>query len=70
MTTHYGVDVIIQSYIDIYCIQRFPYKKSWSVKRCSTVKEKATQLFPDDIEKYIDYKSPPIEKFYEIYGLK
>ena len=34
------------------------------------VKEKAAQLFPDDIDKYIEYKSPCIERLYEKCGLK
>lgn len=41
-----------------------------AVKKYSEVKEKATQLFPDDIDKYIEYKSPCIEKLYEMCGLK
>ncbi|MBQ8575065.1 MAG: GrpB family protein [Clostridia bacterium] len=41
-----------------------------AVKRYGAVKEKAAQLFPDDIEKYIEYKSSCIEELYEICGLK
>ncbi len=41
-----------------------------AVKRYSTVKEKAAQLFPDDIDRYIEYKSPCIEELYEMCGLK
>ena len=41
-----------------------------AVKRYSAVKEKAAQLFPNDIEKYIAYKSPCIEELYRICGLK
>lgn len=41
-----------------------------AVKRYSTVKEKAAQLFPDDMDKYIEYKSPCIEELYEMCGLK
>ena len=41
-----------------------------AVKRYSTVKEKAAQLFPDDIDKYIDYKSHCIEELYEMCGLR
>ena len=41
-----------------------------AVKRYSTVKEKAAQLFPDDVDKYIEYKSPCIEELYEMCGLK
>ena len=41
-----------------------------SVKKYSAVKEKAAQLFPDNIEKYIEYKSPCIEELYRLCGLK
>jgi len=40
------------------------------VKKYSAVKEKAAQLFPDNIEKYIEYKSPCIEELYKMCGLK
>ena len=43
---------------------------SETVKKYSLVKETAAQLFPDDIEKYIEYKSPYIEELYKICGLK
>lgn len=41
-----------------------------AVKKYSAVKEKAAQLFPDNIEKYIAYKSPCIEELYKLCGLK
>ena len=41
-----------------------------AVKKYSVVKEKAAQLFPDNIEKYIEYKSPCIEELYKLCGLK
>ena len=41
-----------------------------AVKRYSAVKEKAAQLFPDDIDKYIEYKSPCIQELYKMCGLK
>lgn len=41
-----------------------------AVKKYGAVKEKAAQLYPDDIEKYIEYKSPCIEELYKICGLK
>ena len=41
-----------------------------AAKRYGAVKEKAAQLFPDDIEKYIEYKSPCIEELYKLCGLK
>ena len=41
-----------------------------AVKKYSLVKEKAAELFPDDIDKYIEYKSPCIEELYKQCGLK
>lgn len=41
-----------------------------AVKKYSLVKEIAAQLFPDDIDKYIAYKSPCIEELYMLCGLK
>jgi len=41
-----------------------------AAKKYSAVKERAALLFPDDIEKYIAYKSPCIEELYKICGLK
>ena len=41
-----------------------------AVKRYGAVKEKAAQLFPDNVEKYIEYKSPCIEELYKLCGLK
>ena len=41
-----------------------------AVKKYSAVKEKAAQLFPGNIEKYIAYKSPCIEELYRLCGLK
>lgn len=41
-----------------------------AVKKYSSVKETAAQLFPDDIEKYMEYKGPCIEELYEMCGLK
>lgn len=41
-----------------------------AAKRYGLVKETAAKLFPDDIDKYMEYKSPCIEEFYEICGLK
>jgi len=35
-----------------------------------SIKETAAQLFPDDIDKYIEYKSPYIEELYRMCGLK
>ena len=41
-----------------------------AVMKYSFVKEKAAELFPDDIEKYIVYKTPCIEELYSMCGLK
>ena len=41
-----------------------------AVKKYSAVKEKAAQLFPDNIDKYIEYKSTCIEELYKLCGLK
>ena len=48
----------------------FLTKNPEAVKKYSAVKEKAAQLFPDNIEKYIAYKSPCIEELYRLCGLK
>ena len=46
-------------------------KNNWeAVRKYSQVKETAAILFPDDIEKYIDYKTPCIEELYMRCGLK
>ena len=41
-----------------------------AVKKYSQVKEDAAKLFPNDIDKYIEYKSPCIEELYALCGLK
>ena len=41
-----------------------------AVKKYSLVKETAAKLFPEDIDKYIEYKSPCIEEIYTLCGLK
>ena len=43
---------------------------SETVKKYSLVKEKAAELFPNDIDKYIEYKTPCIEELYSMCGLK
>lgn len=48
----------------------FLRKNPEAVKKYGAVKEMAAQLFPDDIEKYIAYKSPCIEELYKICGLE
>lgn len=40
-----------------------------AVKTYSQAKETAARLFPQDIEKYIRYKSPCIEELYQLCGL-
>ncbi len=40
-----------------------------AVKEYSKVKEEGAVLFPDDIDKYIEYKSPFIEEIYRQIGL-
>lgn len=40
-----------------------------AVKKYSAVKEMAAKLYPDDIEKYMEYKSPCIEELYSLCGL-
>ena len=40
-----------------------------AVKEYSSVKEKAAELYPDDIYKYIEYKAPCIAELYEKCGL-
>ena len=41
-----------------------------AVKKYGAVKEKAAELFPNDIDKYIEYKSPCIEELYRQCGLE
>ena len=41
-----------------------------AIKKYSLVKEKAVELFPNDIDKYIEYKTPCIEELYSMCGLK
>ena len=41
-----------------------------AVKKYGSTKETASQLFPDNIEKYIEYKAPCIEELYKMCGLK
>ena len=41
-----------------------------AVKKYSAVKEEAARLFPNDIDGYIEYKSPCIEELYRKCGLK
>lgn len=43
---------------------------SEAVKKYSLVKETAAKLFPNDINKYMEYKSPCIKEIYILCGLK
>ena len=47
----------------------FLRKNTEAVKTYSLVKEKAAMLFPDDIDKYIEYKTPCIKELYHACGL-
>ena len=40
-----------------------------AIRRYSLIKEKGAQLYPNDIEKYIEYKTPIIEELYKQCGL-
>ncbi|MBQ4574049.1 MAG: GrpB family protein [Clostridia bacterium] len=40
-----------------------------AVKRYSKVKEEAARLYPNDIDQYIEYKTPCIEELYSLCGL-
>ena len=40
-----------------------------AVKKYSKVKENGAKLFPDNMDKYIEYKSPCIEEMYLLCGL-
>ena len=40
-----------------------------AVEEYSRIKEEAAALYPDNIEKYIEYKSPVIEKLYKEAGI-
>ena len=48
----------------------FLRSNSEAAKKYGAVKEKAAKLYPDDIDKYIEYKSPVIEELYRECGLK
>lgn len=41
-----------------------------AVREYSRVKETAARMFPDNIDKYMEYKSPCIEELYQLCGLK
>ena len=41
-----------------------------AAKKYSSIKETAARLLPNDIDRYIEYKSPCIEELYSICGLK
>ena len=41
-----------------------------AAEKYSLVKEKAAELFPNDIDRYIEYKTPCIEELYSMCGLE
>ena len=41
-----------------------------AAQKYGRVKEEAAELFPNDIDKYIEYKTPVIEELYRASGLK
>ena len=41
-----------------------------AVKKYGSIKEEAARLFPDNIDKYIEHKTPCILELYEMCGLK
>ena len=41
-----------------------------AIRKYSEVKETAAELFPNEIDKYIEYKSPCIDELYKMCGLK
>ena len=41
-----------------------------AARKYGQVKETAARLFPDNIEKYMEYKSPCIEELYRMCGLE
>ena len=47
----------------------FLRNNSEAVKKYSMVKENGAKLFPDNMDKYIEYKTPCIEEFYLLCGL-
>ena len=58
---------------ELYChitFRDFLRSNPEAAKKYGTVKEKAARLFPDDIDKYIEYKTPCIQELYEMCGLK
>ena len=48
----------------------FLEKSPESIKKYSEIKEKAAQLFPNDIDRYMQYKAPCIEELYAECGLQ
>jgi GrpB-like predicted nucleotidyltransferase (UPF0157 family) len=48
----------------------FLEKNPEAVKKYSEIKEKAAQLFPNDIDRYMQYKAPCIEELYAECGLR
>lgn len=71
MTHHLYVCVQRSEELNRHIVFRdFLRSNTEALKRYSLVKEKAAELFPNDIDKYIEYKSPCIEELYMMCGLK
>ena len=71
MTHHLYVCVQRSEELNRHIVFRdFLRSNTEALKRYSAVKEKAAELFPNDIDKYIEYKSPCIEELYMMCGLK
>ena len=71
MTHHLYVCVQCSEELNRHIVFRdFLRSNTEALKRYSAVKEKAAELFPNDIDKYIEYKSPCIEELYMMCGLK
>ena len=49
--------------------RNFLRSHSEAVEKYSAIKKRAAELFPNDIDKYIEYKSPCIEELYSMCGL-
>ena len=48
----------------------FLRSNSEAAKKYGMTKEAAAKLYPDDIDKYIEYKTPCIQELYEMCGLR
>ena len=58
---------------ELYChitFRDFLRSNPEAVKKYGSIKEEAARLFPDNIDKYIEHKTPCILELYEMCGLK